>query len=340
MDTLAHAEAIVVDLRWAEGDDPLGALPLVEALVGQANLSPIASIVSRNDPVAKELREAASAGHGPFPARDPAPWRGLVGPAADEPPVRAFPLEHAPLQFAPIVVLFGGDCDAACEVTARMLQAYAGAQVRGYVDGHTSLRATDMGRVDLPSSGLTVAIPTTRYVLNPNVQATGRELGNWRTEYPAHVRRAVTLEGALWALRQTLAWRREERRWLKADPPPCAEIPAVASLEALPEPSRTKVSGHWHKWDRSITVTIHLPPDRARAYVGACPGIAIFGPATATSVSPSCMFVEVVSPAALSRLAQSPAVASIRLEGLSQNRPTYPARSAARAGAGSTRRQP
>ena len=310
------ADAVIVDLRNATGTDPRGALPLVEALSGVRDLRPLASIEIRRGETAERLRAVRRALWAGARTRDPAPWRQLVG---TEPPPEA-PARNAQQRGpdeAPVTVIIGGTCEAACELTARMLQTYAGAGVMGRVGWMGRLSSDDVGVLELPAARARVFIPTAAYVLNPRIRDAGGLAGGWHDmRYGPHSEAPYDgLGRVLITTREGLKWRAAERRWVDAEPPPCADYPAYEDYASLPVEARQRLGASPPGGRYNISAVLHLPVERARRYVESCPGLqvssafALDAAGRSTNVS-----IRAETYGALSRLAQSPVVTHINME--------------------------
>ncbi|MGF1468538.1 MAG: hypothetical protein ACFCGT_20635 [Sandaracinaceae bacterium] len=259
------ADAILVDLREARGEDPRPALPLLTALSGLDTLAPLQAIRVREGALVDELRAAAPAG----PRRDPDAFRPFVGterpcrtPPRTDVPGHIRDVYNRPLEAPFLAVLLGGECGGACELVARSLQVYAGADLRGGVGSEERLALADPGLLVLPRSGLRIFIPTAAYLLNPRVQRSGGLAGGWQSAQGRGERRPL-LAAAMDEMGRRVAQREALLPWVEEDPPACATYTAYATREAMPSPARERT----HGWDpdpsRTIRAFVYLPPERA-----------------------------------------------------------------------------
>lgn len=313
--TTAGADAIVIDLRNSTGDDPRGALPLVYELAHSRELRPLRSVEVRTGSVAKRLRAARRKRYSAYRARDPQVWKQFVGKEPTGEANRADGIRQRGPDEAMVKVLLGGGCGPACELIARMLQTYAGAQLQGRVGWVGRLALDDVGVVVLPASKARLYVPTAAYVLNPRIRSAGGLAGGWHNmRFGSHATKPYDgLGRALPGLRQQLRWRADERRWLTRTPPPCASFAAVDDYDALPAPARKRLNARrLPRRSYRIQAVLHLPPEKAAAYVRGCPGLkvgyhrAINRDERSTSVS-----IRSATFRALTRLAQSPVVVQI-----------------------------
>jgi hypothetical protein len=315
-ETAVHATGLVLDLRGAGGSDPTAALPLVAALAGRADLHPLRAIERREGADVDALRAVYAASHGGPERRAIEPWRALVGdegmpempptPSPDAPPAR------------PVRVLVDQSCGEACELVARMLHAYARAEVVGLVGAAHRLAVDEPGLVVLPHSGVRVYVPTAVYVLNPRIGRVTGDRGSWydRRGYGASASAGTPVPDALAStvegVRGVLEARARVARWDHAQPRACGEYPAVAREQDLPADARARLNGGYlTNQAMEITVTVDLPATRAAAYLGGCPGVAAsyaYGQDGAT------FFLHADSFEALSRVVQSEAVRAVSVQ--------------------------
>lgn len=285
---VAAAPGLVLDLRGAGGDDPRALLPLLEALTGRSPLRPIRRVIQSEGAAATALRAAVGR---TGPTWEPSAWAPLVG----EETAGEVPHRH-------LTVLVGEGCEEACELVARVLQAYAGAEVRGGAGSSGRLDVGEAGVLVLPRTGLRVSVPLRAVVMNDG-------LGRWWSKGPGAPtpERAVApdpLPSEVSALQETVAAHQRAERFLADPPPPCASLAAYERPEALPPEAAAKLDGTYERGG-SIQVVVDLPRDAAEAYATGCPGVSV---RVATDREPAWLWVSAPSFAELSRLLQPPVV--------------------------------
>lgn len=160
---LAKYRGIVVDLRDAVGSDPRALLPWVARFAGKT-LHPIRAVErgAGADPFV-----AAYAAKFSDRGRDPAIWKDLVATASGE---AARP---------PIEVIVGAQCEAACELIARMLETYAGAVVLGGVTYAGRLARDEPALLVMPHSKTQIFFHATRYLLADEIEAATGPTEEW-----------------------------------------------------------------------------------------------------------------------------------------------------------------
>lgn len=259
-----QADALILDLRGARGRDPRAALPLLRALTGLKAL-PLLKAIDRSDaPEVEALRRPFAAGH-----RDRAVWRGLVGALPPAPKAPRRPAHVA-------TVLIGPGCAEACQLVARTLERYAHIGVIGELPRFgPSLVAGERAQVVLPRTKLRVELPTAAYVLAEGL-ARYPSMSKWWRHGRGTTKDRDVLEPAIDNLLSTLERYRRIDRWKDRDPPACATLPTVEDWRSLPPAARKRTSSGWPS-PRVVTVWLHLPLERARAYVAGCPGVTVSG---------------------------------------------------------------
>lgn len=165
---LAKARGIVIDLRGAVGADPRAVLPWIAELTGGAPIKPLRAI---ERPAAAAAYVAAYQARFTDRGRDPAIWRELVAERPAAPRSR-------PAQ--PIAIIVGRQCEAACELVARVLETYAGAIVIGGVVPTAGRLARDEPAMFvLPHSQTAVYFHATRYLLGTDIEAATGPTEEW-----------------------------------------------------------------------------------------------------------------------------------------------------------------
>jgi hypothetical protein len=166
LDQLAHAKAIVVDMRTAAGTDPRPLLPWLERITGRAPFKPLREIHRPRD---FDPYVAAYAARYTSESRDPAVWASLVGvmPAAK------------PTNSPPIAVVVGDNCGAACELVARSLMTYAHATLYGGVSRFGRLDRDEPAVFRLPYSNVEIYFNATAYFLDDEIERTTGPTSEW-----------------------------------------------------------------------------------------------------------------------------------------------------------------
>ena len=296
---LAAAEAVLVDLRRAEGSDVRAIWPAIETVVGRGALRPVRAIhhATGAEVEASRRRFAAVFGERPsFDADALAPLRGEALP--DNTPVYD--------GSAKVVVALAGDvCGRGCDLVARMLDHYGAAPFitsTRYSGGNLAPRAAP-GLFELQSIGVRLTFPTVRIELEGQsvVWSTGNETD------------------AREVLKTHLRWNRTFARHHNSPPSPCASFAPVPEGDETPlgPSSRADLIDGISEY---ALVEIELPPEAAQAYVRGCPGLST----REVPLSPSrslfaperygTRFVVHGTTYDLSRLAQSPVLITMRRE--------------------------
>ena len=166
LDRLAHAKAIVLDMRIAAGTDPRPLLPWLERITGRAPFKPLREI---HRPKGLDPYVAAYAARYASEARDPAVWASLVGvmPAA------------RPTSPPPIAVIVGDNCGAACELVARSLMTYAHATLYGQVDWSARLDRDEPALLVMPYSKVEIYFDATAYFLDEDIERATGPTSEW-----------------------------------------------------------------------------------------------------------------------------------------------------------------
>jgi hypothetical protein len=166
LDQLAHANAIVVDMRTAAGTDPRPLLPWLERITGRAPFKPLREIHRPKD---LDPYVAAYAARYASESRDPAVWASLVGvmPAAQ------------PTTAPPVAVVVGENCGAACELVARSLITYAGATLYGQVAWSGRLDRDEPALLLLPYSNVEIYFNATNYILDDDIERATGPTSEW-----------------------------------------------------------------------------------------------------------------------------------------------------------------
>jgi hypothetical protein len=166
LDQLAHAKAIVVDMRAAAGTDPRPLLPWLEQITGRAPFKPLREIHRPKD---LDPFVAAYAARYASESRDPAVWASLVGvmPAAQ------------PTTAPPVAVVVGENCGAACELVARSLMTYARATLFGQVAASSRLDRDEPALLLLPYSNVEIYFNATAYILDDDIERATGPTSEW-----------------------------------------------------------------------------------------------------------------------------------------------------------------
>lgn len=274
---IERAEAVIVDLRGATGDDPQAVRPLVEALLGDKGRSPLRAIHEQATPLAVQIRAAIPRER----RRDRRAWEGLVGAEAETPEAPSWPTAKR------ILVLLGGACDAPCQLAARWL----GRVPSGHAVGMPQISAgglflADFGEIELRHSAIRLRIPTTFYAPSPWLFPTGGWIdtgigGNWGSvlslpPLAGFDEHSDLLEQALAVSRTDIERRARAQRFEAEPPPPCASFPSFADVRQLPEPARRRLSGGvWPPPPRMLRVYFTMNAKSSQSYVAGCPGLVL-----------------------------------------------------------------
>lgn len=251
---LDRAKGIVIDLRGAAGADPRPLVPWLERVTGRQPLRPLRAIV--RPPSADRHVAEYTARYLPE-GRDRAVWATLVGPSSA-------PATPAPSR--PIVVVVDQHCGPACELVARVLEAYAGADLVG--GAGSRLHRDEAALVTLPHSEIDVLFHASEYLLAEDIEAVTGPTHAWRSAQIDHATedyRAAAVRLVALRLQHPSGW-----------PARCDAFPAYATRKAMPEPARSKIDWE-HELEpaacedgRRITVTTTLPPSALHRYLATC----------------------------------------------------------------------
>jgi hypothetical protein len=160
---LAAAEAVLVDLREAPGDDVTSIWPAVEAIIGRGPIRPVGEVTSRTGPEVEAARERASLALGAHAAFDAASFEAAHGDGSTPLPTPERPNDGT----ARVVVGLVAVCGRGCDLIARTLSHYVGpvyAPTR-FTGVGLATRA-DPGVYELRSVGVRVTFPTTRIAVD------------------------------------------------------------------------------------------------------------------------------------------------------------------------------
>lgn len=287
---LAHARAILLDLRAATGSDPRPLIPWLERVTGRAPLRPLREI-RRAAALAPYVADYAAQ----YPAatsRDAAVWSALV----DATPAAAPAAQHA-APLPPISIVVGASCGAACELAARVLQTYAGAIVYGERPFPARLARDEPARLVLPHSQLHVFFFATAYALNADIEAATGPTPDWhQVDSPGDV--------------LAFAERELAQRLAGTTPPRCDALPAYASLDRMPPALHAKVTDDSFacpgEQQISLTKADAAPRSALARFLATCK--------RPLALASGSFLPRDLDIAAISQLAQSELVASIRVE--------------------------
>ncbi|MEM9075283.1 MAG: hypothetical protein AAGE52_42695, partial [Myxococcota bacterium] len=157
------AEALVFDLRGAQGDDIRGIWPLIETLATR-RIRPLK--VEPTHPF-RGLERAAFAARYPEEHRRDLSWAFLRG--RDKPRVVALPARQ-------IRVLVDESCTNTCRLVALALEGWTGARSSRWLHRLRPVGYGARGLVTLPHSRVNVTFPTEHYELRPEETP-----GEWTT---------------------------------------------------------------------------------------------------------------------------------------------------------------
>jgi len=303
---LENAPGVLVDLRGAGGSDPRGFAPALAGLLRKPVPPPLRAIVRAEGQAADRLR-AAAADAGRISRRDAEVWAALVG--EETPP--AVPASARPPR--PMTVLVDRGCEEACQLVARTLATWAGAEIVGELSTETPLVTDEPALLVLPRTGLFVHFDTTTYVPAEAIERMEGLALLWQT---GQSEMADMLPHALSSLAAAVSLRADLARFAASPPAPCASAAAVATLEALPTEARERLSGRLSADEPQVlTATLALEPEAAQAWVAGCPDLV---PHTAFRVGrdgPSLVILErPTSFEALSRLLASDFVRHVSID--------------------------
>lgn len=304
--SLESAAGVLVDLRGAGGSDPRGFSPALAALLRKPVPPPLRAIGRAQGPLADRLREAAE-NRGLLPRRDAEVWAALVG--QETPP--AVPASARPPR--PMTVLVDRGCEEACQLVARSLATWAGAEVVGTLSTERPLVTDEPALLVLPRTGLFLHFDTTTYVPAEAIERMEGLALLWQT---GHGEMDDMLPHALSSLSAAVSLRADLARFAATPPAPCASLPAVASEEALTPEARARLSGRLSAGEpQSLSVTLTLEPEAAQAWVAGCPGLVPHTAFRAGRDGPSLVLLErTTSFEALSRLLGSDVVRHVSIE--------------------------
>ncbi|MBX3156799.1 MAG: hypothetical protein KF773_12405 [Deltaproteobacteria bacterium] len=223
---LSAARGLVLDLRHAAGADPRPLLPWLRELTGRPDLAPLRAI---ERPMAADIYTRFYNERYTDRGRDPAVWRALVGPPAAPP--------SPPPARRPIEVLVGRHCESACELVARVLEAYAGAVVVGGTPQHGRLGRDEPAMATLPHTHATVYFYATRYLLAADIEAATGPTDAWHlsdsVEEPQPPSRS--LDYMTWAIRDVAQRIAHPAGWPRCNAKPVAvqSGPKLIGLSSL-----------------------------------------------------------------------------------------------------------
>ena len=300
------APAVLVDLRGASGSDPRGFFPALAALLGHP-VPPVLRAIRRAEGETADRLRAAALAAGLHARRDREVWATFVG--TETPPAIA----AAARPPRPMTVLVDRGCEEACQLVARALVTWAGAEVVGSLSTETPLVTDEPALLVLPRSGVTIRFDTTAFVPVEAIERleglallwqTGQ--GDWDDVF----------ETQLAMLAETVHLRAELARFAASPPPPCASAPAVATPEALPPAARARLHGTLRADEPQIvSAVLALEPEAAQAWVDGCPGLVAHTAFRAGRDGPALVILErTTSFEALSRLLASDVVLRVSIE--------------------------
>ena len=264
--TATSARALILDLRGTGGNDPRAIWPLVEALAERRPLTPLHEIVGSAGPSADALRRAFN-DRFPSRTRDLKTWTTLLSEIAPPPPPKLG--RPRVLTF----VLIGPGCKEACQLVARTLEKYAKASMQGYMNREPGFAIGGWALFVLPNSKIEVVFPTTIYRLHSVFNRYVSLSLWWRTRYASDTRVEI-LPFVKSYVRSTFDAYQRADRWKREAPTPCADLPDVKHWHALAETSRKRIDQFSDERRMgSQLVTVYLPLERARKFIGGCPGV-------------------------------------------------------------------
>ncbi len=303
---IESAPGVLVDLRGAGGSDPRGFMPALAGLLRKPVPPPLRAIVRAEGALADRLRAAAAAA-GQISRRDAEVWAALVG--EETPP--AVPASARPPR--PMTVLLDRGCEEACQLVARSLATWAGAEVVGELSTETPLVTDEPALLALPRTGLFVHFDTTTYVPAEAIERMEGLALLWQT---GHGEMDDMLPHALASLAAAVSLRADLARFAATPPAPCGDAPAVATEEALAPEARARLSGRLSADEPQVlTATLALEPEAAQAWVSGCPGLVPHAAFRVGRDGPSLVLLErTMSFEALSRLLASDVVRHVSID--------------------------
>lgn len=307
------APGVLVDLRGASGSDPRGFFRALAGLLGHEVPHPLRAIVRSEGETADRLR-AAAIDAGLRARRDRDVWAALVG---SETPPAIVPGARPP---RPMTVLIDHGCEEACQLVARMLATWAGAEVVGELSTETPLVTDEPALLVLPRSRLTLRFDTAAYVPAPAIERLEGLALLWQT---GDGTMNDVLAPQLAMLAETLHLRAELARFASSPPAPCASLPTVATPEALSPEARARLSGELRADEPQIlSATLALEPEAAQEWIAGCPGLVAHSAFRAGRDGPALVILErTTSFEALSRLLAADVVQRVAIE---FDAPVYP----------------
>lgn len=254
------ATPLVLDMRDARGNDPRPLLAWLEQAVGRQPLRPLQRI---DAPAALEPLVAAYRARYADGDRDDAVWASLVA-TTDDGVVTTPP--KAP---AIITIVVGPGCEAACELVARVLETYVGAEVYGTVGGGSRLGQDHPALLRLPASGLHLYFYAATYQLSAEIEARTGPTGAWGA-----VRTGASFDDA--ALAGLVSWT-QRRMATPGWPVACRELVVADAPSAIATP---KLAGLWTGSGMPMIarIKITVPTSIFLRWLAACPGAAAASP--------------------------------------------------------------